>query len=139
MTIPDKRLEMLFTCCHPSLDAKTQIAVTLRTLGGLTAEEIAHAYLDKPATMAQRLSRARVKIKATGIPYHVPDPADLPARADEVMQVIYLIFNEGYLASSGDTLLRRDQSTEAIRLGQSFMTDARHGGTCWAARAYVGQ
>ena len=89
--------------------------------------------------MAQRLSRVRVRIKATGIPYHVPDPADLPARADEVMQVIYLIFNEGYLASSGDTLLRRDQSTEAIRLGQSFMTDARHGGTCWAARAYVGQ
>ncbi len=117
VTIPDKRLEMLFTCCHPSLDAKTQIALTLRTLGGLTAEEIAHAYLDKPATMAQRLSRARVKIKAAGIPYRVPDPADLPARADAVMQVIYLIFNEGYLASSGDTLLRRDLSTEAIRLG----------------------
>lgn len=117
VTIPDKRLEMLFTCCHPSLDAKTQIALTLRTLGGLTAEEIAHAYLDKPATLAQRLSRARVKIKAAGIPYRVPDPADLPARADAVMQVIYLIFNEGYLASSGDTLLRRDLSTEAIRLG----------------------
>ena len=117
VTIPDKRLEMLFTCCHPSLDAKTQIALTLRTLGGLTAEEIAHAYLDKPATMAQRLSRARVKIKAAGIPYRVPDPADLPARADAVMQVIHLIFNEGYLASSGDTLLRRDLSTEAIRLG----------------------
>lgn len=117
VTIPDKRLEMLFTCCHPSLDAKTQIALTLRTLGGLTAEEIAYAYLDKPATMAQRLSRARVKIKAAGIPYRVPDPADLPARADAVMQVIHLIFNEGYLASSGDTLLRRDLSTEAIRLG----------------------
>lgn len=117
VTIPDKRLEMLFTCSHPSLDAKTQIALTLRTLGGLTAEEIAHAYLDKPATMAQRLSRARVKIKAAGIPYRVPDPADLPARADAVMQVIHLIFNEGYLASSGDTLLRRDLSTEAIRLG----------------------
>lgn len=116
--IPDGRLEMLFTCCHPALDPKTQTALTLRTLGGLTADEIAHAFLDKPSTMAQRLSRARVKIKAAGIPYRVPNTADLPDRVDAVMGVIYLIFNEGYLASSGDTLQRHDLCTEAIRLGQ---------------------
>ncbi|MFT5650780.1 MAG: RNA polymerase sigma-70 factor (ECF subfamily) [Yoonia sp.] len=127
VTIPDKRLEMLFTCCHPALDPKTQTALTLHTLGGLTAEEIAHAYLDKPSTMAQRLSRARVKIKAAGIPYRVPDIADLPARSDAVMRVIYLIFNEGYMASAGGTLLRRDLCAEAIRLGRilhSLMPDA---------------
>ena len=118
MTIPDKRLEMLFTCCHPSLDAKTRTALTLRTLGGLTAEQIAHAYLDKPATMAQRLSRARTKIKAAGIPYRIPEAGDLPDRVDAVLRVIYLIYNEGYMASAGDTLLRRDLSSEAIRLGR---------------------
>lgn len=118
MHIPDKRLELLFTCCHPALDPKTQTALTLRTLGGLTAEEIAHAFLDKTATMAQRLSRARTKIRVARIPYQVPDPADLPARQATVLQVIYLIFNEGYAASHGDTLQRHDLMNEAIRLGR---------------------
>lgn len=118
MYIPDKRLEMLFTCCHPSLDDKTQIALTLRTLGGLTAEEIAHAFLDKPSTMAQRLSRARIKIRVAGIPYAVPNPAELPTRSAAVMRVIYLIYNEGYAASSGDALIRQDLCREAIRLAQ---------------------
>ncbi len=116
--IGDKRLELLFTCCHPSLDLKTQTALTLRTLGGLSADEIAAAYLDKPATMAQRLSRARTKIKAAGIPYKVPDPSELSNRTTAVMQVIYLIFNEGYMASTGASMLRRDLSSEAIRLGR---------------------
>jgi len=118
MHISDKRLEMVFTCCHPSLDEKTQIALTLRTLGGLTSDEIAHAFLDKPSTMAQRLSRARTKIRVAGIPYTVPNPTDLPARASAVMRVIYLIYNEGYAASTGDALIRQDLSCEAIRLAR---------------------
>lgn len=109
---------MLFTCCHPSLDEKTQIALTLRTLGGLTVDEIAHAFLDKPSTMAQRLSRARVKIRGAGIPYRIPEPADLPERGMAVMRVIYLIYNEGYAASAGDALIRQDLCAEAIRLAQ---------------------
>ena len=117
MHIPDKRLEMLFTCCHPALDEKTQTALTLRTLGGLSADEIAHAYLDKPATMAQRLSRARSKIKLAGIPYEIPAPDALPARASAVMRVIYLIFNAGYHASIGDDMQRPDLMAEAVRLG----------------------
>ena len=116
--IPDERLEMFFTCCHPSLDEKTQVALTLRTLGGLTTEEIAHAFLDKPATMGQRLSRGRAKITKAGIGYKVPDPEDLPERLSAVMRVIYLIFNEGYRASSGPDLTRSDLSREAIRLGR---------------------
>jgi len=116
--IPDKRLELIFTCCHPSLDQKTQIALTLRTLGGLTTEEIARAFLDKPTAMAQRLVRAKKKISLAGIPYEIPGSDILPERLDTVLSVIYLIFNEGYSASSGNQVTRSDLSDEAIRLAR---------------------
>jgi len=116
--IPDKRLELIFTCCHPSLDRKTQVALTLRTLGGLSTDEIARAFLDKPTAMAQRLVRAKKKIALAGIPYQVP-PADiLHERLNAVLSVIYLIFNEGYSASSGDRVTRGDLADEAIRLAR---------------------
>lgn len=114
--VPDKRLEMIFTCCHPALAEKTRVALTLRTLGGLTTEEIAHAFLDKPDAMAQRLVRAKKKISLAGIPYKIPDSEVLPERTASVLSVIYLIFNEGYSASAGDTLTRTDLIEEAIRL-----------------------
>jgi len=117
-TIPDKRLELVFTCCHPALDEKSRTALTLRTLGGLTTEEIARAFLDKPATMAQRLVRAKRKIAATNIPYRIPDAEQLPERLRSVLSVIYLIFNEGYQASSGNSLTRTDLCNEAIRLAR---------------------
>lgn len=117
-SIPDKRLEMIFTCCHPALEDKTQVALTLRTLGGLTTEEIAAAFLDKPAAMAQRLLRAKNKIKLAAIPYDIPDAAILPNRIRSVLSVIYFIFNEGYSASSGDSPLRADLCDEAIRLAR---------------------
>jgi RNA polymerase sigma-70 factor (ECF subfamily) len=116
--IPDKRLEMIFTCCHPALAEKTRVALTLRTLGGLTTEEIAHAFLDKPETMAQRLVRAKSKISLAGIPYRIPDSDVLPERTASVLSVIYLIFNEGYAASAGDRLTRTDLIEEAIRLAR---------------------
>jgi len=116
--IPDKRLELIFTCCHPSLDQKTQIALTLRTLGGLTTEEIAKAFLDKPSTMAQRLVRAKKKISLAKIPYEIPDSDIFPERLNAVLSVIYLIFNEGYSASSGSQLTRNELSDEAIRLAR---------------------
>ncbi len=116
--IPDERLEMIFTCCHPALAEKTRIALTLRTLGGLTTEEIAHAFLDRPDAMAQRLVRAKKKISLAGIPYKIPDSAVLPERISSVLSVIYLIFNEGYSASSGDALTRTDLIEEAIRLAR---------------------
>lgn len=116
--IPDKRLEMIFTCCHPALEQKTRVALTLRTLGGLTTDEIASAFLDKPEAMAQRLVRAKKKISLAGIPYEIPDNADLPERISSVLNVIYLVFNEGYSASSGDSLIRADLSEEAIRLAR---------------------
>lgn len=116
--IPDKRLEMIFTCCHPALAEKTKVALTLRTLGGLTTEEIAHAFLDKPDAMAQRLVRAKKKISLAGIPYKIPDGSVLPERIASVLSVIYLIFNEGYSASTGDTLTRTDLIEEAIRLAR---------------------
>lgn len=119
--IPDKRLEMLFTCCHSALDEKTQIALTLRTLGGLTADEIAHAFLDKPSAMAQRLSRARVKIRVAGIPYVVPDAAALPARMVIVMRVVYLIYTQGHTAQSGANLIRGGLCAEAIRLAETLV------------------
>lgn len=113
--IPDKRLEMIFTCCHPALDEKTQVALTLRTLGGLSTDDIAAAFLDKPATMAQRLVRAKQKISGARIPYEIPQQTDLPARISAVLAVIYLIFNQGY-----STLNAQSQSLtdEAIRLGR---------------------
>lgn len=116
--IPDKRLELIFTCCHPSLDQKTQVALTLRTLGGLTTDEIARAFLDKPTAMAQRLVRAKKKIALAKIPYEVPESSLLPERLDTVLSVIYLIFNEGYAASSGSQLTRGELSDEAIRLAR---------------------
>jgi len=119
--IPDKRLELIFICCHPALEQKTRIALTLRTLGGLTTEEIARAFLDKPATMAQRLSRAKHKITATNIRYEVPEQGQLAERIRSVLAVVYLIFNEGYAVTSGPDLYRADLSNEAIRLGRTLI------------------
>ncbi len=114
----DDRLRLIFTCCHPALAVEAQVALTLRTLGGLETEAIARAFLVPPATMAQRLVRAKAKIRQAGIPYRVPDAEELPARLEAVLAVIYLVFNEGYAASSGTALLRREICEEAIRLGR---------------------
>ncbi|MBZ5533556.1 MAG: RNA polymerase sigma factor [Acidobacteriia bacterium] len=114
----DERLSLIFTCCHPALAQESQVALTLRTLCGLTTEEIARAFLVPLPTMAQRLVRTKQKIRAAQIPYRVPDKRDLPDRLDAVMLVIYLVFNEGYAASSGDSLVRRELCQEAIRLGR---------------------
>ena len=116
--IPDKRLELIFTCCHPALDQKTQVALTLRTLGGLNTDEIASAFLDKPQTMAQRLARAKKKIAVANIPFEIPDESRLRERLSAVLSVIYLIFNEGYAASTGKQITRGDLSDEAIRLAR---------------------
>jgi RNA polymerase sigma-70 factor (ECF subfamily) len=116
--IEDDRLRLVFTCCHPALPPEGQVALTLREVCGLTTEEIAHAFLARPSTLAQRIVRAKAKIRDARIPYEVPSPAELPDRLDTVLQVIYLVFNEGYSASSGQSLTRVDLSGEAIRLAR---------------------
>jgi RNA polymerase sigma-70 factor (ECF subfamily) len=116
--VEDDRLRMIFTCCHPALAVEAQIPLTLRTVCGLTTEEIARAYLVPAPTLAQRIVRAKSKIRDAGIPYEIPSGPALGERLDSVLHVIYLVFNEGYLASFGDTLTRADLSSEAIRLGR---------------------
>jgi RNA polymerase sigma-70 factor, ECF subfamily len=116
--LEDDRLRLIFTCCHPALPPDGQIALTLREVCGLTTEEIARAFLTGAPTVAQRIVRAKAKIRAAGIPYQVPARAELPDRLESVLHVVYLVFNEGYSASAGETLTRVDLSTEAIRLGR---------------------
>lgn len=117
-SVEDDQLRLIFTCCHPALSPDAQVALTLREVCGLTTEEIARAYLSPATTMAQRIVRAKAKIRDARIPYQVPTPQELPDRLDAVLRVIYLVFNEGYAASSGSLLTRHDLSTEAIRLGR---------------------
>ena len=116
--VADDRLRLIFTCCHPALSPDAQIALTLREVCGLTTEQVAHAFLTPPPTLAQRIVRAKNKIRDAKIPYEIPSRADLPARLDSVLHVTYLVFNEGYAASSGATLTRPDLSAEALRLGR---------------------
>lgn len=116
--LEDDRLRLIFTCCHPALAPEARVALTLRELCGLTTEEIARAFLMSPPTLAQRIVRAKSKIRDAGIPYQVPPPKELPERLEAVLQVVYLLFNEGYSASSGAALTRADLSGEAIRLGR---------------------
>lgn len=117
-SVEDDRLRLIFTCCHPALTPDAQVALTLREVCGLTTEEIAHAFLTPAPTLAQRIVRAKNKIRDAGLPYQVPEPAELPERLDAVLRVIYLVFNEGYAASSGEAVTRHDLSGEAIRLGR---------------------
>src|SRR5690554_5267064 len=143
--IEDDRLRLIFTCCHPSLAMEARVALTLREVCGLTTEAIAAAFLVPVPTLAQRIVRAKNKIRDAGLPYEVPEPDMLPARLEAVLPVIYLVFNEGYSASSGSMLTRQDMSAEAIRLGRllhhllphaevtgllalMLLHDARHGG-----------
>ena len=119
--IEDDRLRLIFTCCHPAIDPKLQLPLTLREVCGLTTEEIAHAFLTSKATMAQRIVRGKAKIRDAQIPYVVPSLRDLPERLDAVLSVIYLVFNEGYAASQGESLIRVDLTAEAIRLGRLLL------------------
>ncbi len=120
-SIEDDRLRLIFTCCHPALPPEARLALTLREVCGLTTEEIARAFLTAPSTLAQRIVRAKAKIRDTRIPYQVPSPTELPERLDTVLQVVYLVFNEGYYASSGAALTRSDLTGEAIRLGRLLL------------------
>ena len=117
-SVEDDRLRLIFTCCHPAISREAQLALTLREVCGLTTEEIAHAFLTPAPTLAQRIVRAKAKIRDARIPYQVPTAAELPERLDAVLRVIYLVFNEGYSASSGPSVTRHDLSAEAIRLGR---------------------
>ncbi|HLU10861.1 MAG TPA: RNA polymerase sigma factor [Oceanobacillus sp.] len=136
-SIPDERLKLMFTCCHPSLAQEAQVALTLRTLGGLTTAEIARAFLVPLPTMAQRLTRAKIKIREAGIPYRIPPAHLLPERLEALLQVIYLIFNEGYKASSGDTLIRHELCSEAIRLGRVLVELLPPDHACCEARGLL--
>ena len=120
--VHDDHLRLIFTCCHPALAPDAQVALTLRLIGGLSTEEIAHAFLLQPATLAQRISRAKAKIRDANIPYRVPEANELPGRVGAVLAVVYLIFNEGYSTSSGDEVLRTELCDEAIRLGRLLAT-----------------
>jgi RNA polymerase sigma-70 factor (ECF subfamily) len=120
-SVEDDRLRLIFTCCHPALQPDAQVALTLREVCGLTTEEIAHAFLIGPPTLAQRIVRAKAKIRDAGIPYQIPARENLPDRLDTVLHVIYLVFNEGYSATSGGSLTRHDLSAEAIRLGRLLL------------------
>src|SRR5271167_3696004 len=122
--IEDDRLRLIFTCCHPALPPEGQVALTLREICGLTTEEIARAFLITPATLAQRIVRAKAKIRETLIPYEVPTPQELPERLDAVLHTIYLVFNEGYSAAAGAEVTRAELTGEAIRLGR-LLTDRR--------------
>ncbi len=134
--IPDERLKLIFTCCHPALALEAQIALTLRTLGGLTTEEIAHAFLVPVPTMAQRLTRAKNKIREAGIPYQVPPIPVIPERLEAVLKALYLIFNEGYAATSGEGLIRQELCAEAIRLTRVLIELLAHEpGLCEDAEA----
>ncbi|MGH9394536.1 MAG: RNA polymerase sigma factor [Terriglobales bacterium] len=134
---PDERLRLLFTCCHPALEPRAQVALTLRTLGGLTTPEIAHAFLVPEPTLAQRIVRAKRKIEAARIPYEVPAAAALPERLASVQAVIYLVFNEGYSASAGDSLIRRELCQEAIRLGRMLCALMPGEGENWGLLALM--
>ena len=120
-SVEDDRLRLIFTCCHPALSPDAQVAMTLREVCGLTTEEVARAFLASPPTVAQRIVRAKAKIRNARIPYEVPSPNDLPDRLDAVLRVVYLVFNEGYSASSGASVTRHDVSDEAIRLGRLLL------------------
>ncbi|OBX33796.1 RNA polymerase sigma factor [Halomonas elongata] len=131
--VEDDRLRLIFTCCHPALPASAQVALTLREICGLTTEQIAHAFLTRPATVAQRIVRAKAKIRDAGIPYQVPEASELAERLESVLSVIYLVFNEGYAASSGERMTQGELAEEGIRLAACCWTccRTRKSWGCW--------